>query len=217
VLDATCPLVTKVHMQAKRYVRQGRTMILIGHAGHPEVEGTIGQIDAPVHLISTVGDVAALDLPTDLPLAYVTQTTLSVDDTKAVIESLNARFTDVVGPDTTDICYATQHRQTAVRDMCKMADVILVVGAKNSSNSNRLCEIGIEQGIPSYLIADASAMNPAWLDGKEVVGLTAGASAPEELILEVIEALKKLGPVVVEPMDGVEENIEFRLPAELRN
>ena len=217
VLDATCPLVTKVHMQAKRYVRQGRTMILIGHAGHPEVEGTIGQIDAPVHLISTVADVEALDLAIDLPLAYVTQTTLSVDDTKAVIESLKARFSDVVGPDTTDICYATQHRQPAVRDMCKMAEVILVVGAMNSSNSNRLCEIGIEEGIPSYLIADASAMNPAWLEGKEVVGLTAGASAPEELILDVIEALKRLGPVVVEPMDGVEENIQFRLPAELRN
>jgi len=216
VLDATCPLVTKVHMQAKRYVRQGRTMILIGHAGHPEVEGTIGQIDAPVHLISTVDDVAALDIPTDAALAYVTQTTLSVDDTRAVIEALMARFTDIVGPDITDICYATQHRQTAVRDMCKMADVILVVGAKNSSNSNRLCEIGLEEGIPSYLIADASALDPRWLEGKEAVGLTAGASAPEELILEVIEALRKLGPVEVTPMDGVEENIEFRLPAALR-
>ena len=216
VLDATCPLVSKVHTQAKRYVRYGRTMILIGHAGHPEVEGTIGQIDAPVHLISTVADVAALDIPTGQPLAYVTQTTLSVDDTKAVIEALKARFTDIVGPDTTDICYATQHRQTAVRDMCKMADVILVVGAKNSSNSNRLCEIGREEGLPSYLIADASALDPAWLDGKEAVGLTAGASAPEELILEVIEALRKLGPVSVEPMEGVKEDIEFRLPAELR-
>jgi 4-hydroxy-3-methylbut-2-enyl diphosphate reductase len=216
VLDATCPLVSKVHTQAKRYVRHGRTMILIGHAGHPEVEGTIGQIDAPVHLISTVADVAALDIPTDQPLAYVTQTTLSVDDTKAVILALKARFTDIVGPDTTDICYATQHRQTAVRDMCKMADVILVVGAKNSSNSNRLCEIGLEEGIPSYLIADAAALDPAWVEGKESVGLTAGASAPEELILEVIDALRKLGPVSVEPMDGVKEDIEFRLPAELR-
>ena len=216
VLDATCPLVSKVHTQAKRYVRYGRTMILIGHAGHPEVEGTIGQIDAPVHLISTVEDVTALAIPTDQPLAYVTQTTLSVDDTKAVIAALKARFTDIVGPDTTDICYATQHRQTAVRDMCKMADVILVVGAKNSSNSNRLCEIGREEGIPSYLIADASALDPTWLDGKENIGLTAGASAPEELILEVIEALRQLGPVSVEPMDGVKEDIEFRLPAELR-
>ncbi len=216
VLDATCPLVSKVHTQAKRYVRHGRAMILIGHAGHPEVEGTIGQIDAPVHLISTVADVAALDLPSDQPLAYVTQTTLSVDDTKAVIVALKARFTDIVGPDTTDICYATQHRQTAVRDMCRMADVILVVGAQNSSNSNRLREIGLEEGIPSYLIADASDLDPSWVAGKERVGLTAGASAPEELILEVIEALRKLGPVTVEPMDGVKEDIEFRLPAELR-
>ena len=216
VLDATCPLVSKVHSQAKRYVRQGRTMILIGHAGHPEVEGTIGQIDAPVHLISTVEDAEALDFALDTPLAYVTQTTLSVDDTKAVIDALRARFDNILGPDTTDICYATQHRQTAVRDMCKMAEVILVVGAKNSSNSNRLCEIGLEQGIPSYLIADASALDPAWIEGKDAIGLTAGASAPEELILEVIEALRKLGPVTVEPMDGVQENIEFRLPAELR-
>jgi 4-hydroxy-3-methylbut-2-enyl diphosphate reductase len=216
VLDATCPLVSKVHTQAKRYVRHGRTMILIGHAGHPEVEGTIGQIDAPVHLISTVEDVAALDIPADQPLAYVTQTTLSVDDTKAIIQALRARFANIIGPDTTDICYATQHRQTAVRDMCRMAQVILVVGAKNSSNSNRLREIGLEQGIPSYLIADASALDPAWLAGKETVGLTAGASAPEELILEVIEALRGLGPVTVEPMDGVKEDIEFRLPAELR-
>jgi len=216
VLDATCPLVSKVHTQAKRYVRYGRTMILIGHAGHPEVEGTIGQIDAPVHLISTVADVAALDIPSGQPLAYVTQTTLSVDDTKAVISALKARFTDIVGPDTSDICYATQHRQTAVRDMCKVADVILVVGAQNSSNSNRLCEIGREEGIPSYLIADASALDPTWLDGKETIGLTAGASAPEQLIVEVIEALRGLGPVSVEPMDGVKEDIEFRLPAELR-
>jgi 4-hydroxy-3-methylbut-2-enyl diphosphate reductase len=216
VLDATCPLVSKVHAQAKRYVRHGRTMILIGHAGHPEVEGTIGQIDAPVHLVSTVEDVDALDIPAETPLAYVTQTTLSVDDTKAVIASLKGRFNNIVGPDTSDICYATQHRQTAVRDMCRMVDVILVVGAKNSSNSNRLCEIGLEHGIPSYLIADASALDPEWLVDKETVGLTAGASAPEELILEVIDALRQLGPVEVEPMDGVKEDIEFRLPAELR-
>ena len=216
VLDATCPLVSKVHAQAKRYVRHGRAMILIGHAGHPEVEGTIGQIDAPVYLVSTVADVDALDIPAETPLAYVTQTTLSVDDTKAVIASLKRRFANIVGPDTSDICYATQHRQTAVRDMCKMVEVILVVGAKNSSNSNRLCEIGLEHGIPSYLIADATALDPKWLEGKETVGLTAGASAPEELILEVIEALSRLGPVEVEPMDGVKEDIEFRLPAELR-
>jgi 4-hydroxy-3-methylbut-2-enyl diphosphate reductase len=216
VLDATCPLVSKVHAQAKRYVRHGRTIILIGHAGHPEVEGTIGQIDSPVHLISTAQEVATLDLPDDAPLAYVTQTTLSVDDTKAVIEALRGRFSNIVGPDTSDICYATQHRQQAVRQMARMADVILVVGAQNSSNSNRLCEIGKEEGVPSYLIDDASALDPKWLEGKEAIGLTAGASAPEALIDEVIEALKKLGPVTVEPMDGVKEDIEFRLPAELR-
>ena len=215
-LDATCPLVSKVHNQAKRYVRQGRAMILIGHAGHPEVEGTIGQVDGPIHLVSTEADVAALEIGVDAPLAYVTQTTLSVDDTKGVIAALQARFRNIVGPDTADICYATQHRQTAVRDLCKIAEVILVVGARNSSNSNRLREIGIEAGLPSYLIDDASALDPAWLVGKEVVGLTAGASAPEMLVQEVIEALRKLAPVTVETMDGVEEHIEFRLPAELR-
>lgn len=216
VLDATCPLVSKVHAQARRYVRNGRALILIGHAGHPEVEGTIGQVDAPVHLVATTEDVASLDLLADEPLAYVTQTTLSVDDTRAVIEALKSRFIDIVGPDTSDICYATQHRQEAVRQMARMAEVILVVGAQNSSNSKRLCEIGKEMGVPSYLIDDASALDPAWLDGKEVVGLTAGASAPEALIQEVIEALQALGPTSVEPMAGVEEHIEFRLPAELR-
>jgi 4-hydroxy-3-methylbut-2-enyl diphosphate reductase len=216
VLDATCPLVSKVHAQAKRYVRNGRTLILIGHAGHPEVEGTVGQIDAEVHLISTAEEVAALDLPADAPLAYVTQTTLSVDDTKAVIEALKERFSNIVGPDTSDICYATQHRQSAVREMARVAEVILVVGAKNSSNSNRLREIGIEEGVPSYLIEDASVLDPAWLQGKQTVGLTAGASAPEALIIGVIEALRALGPVTVEPMDGVKEDIEFRVPAHLR-
>ncbi|MEO7027010.1 MAG: 4-hydroxy-3-methylbut-2-enyl diphosphate reductase [Caulobacteraceae bacterium] len=216
VLDATCPLVSKVHAQAKRYVRQGRTMILIGHAGHPEVEGTIGQIDAAVHLVSNAADVDALDVPPDTPLAYVTQTTLSVDDTRAVIESLKARFANIIGPDTSDICYATQHRQTAVRELCERVDALLVVGARNSSNSNRLCEIGREHGIPSYLIDDAAGLDPAWLAGKNIVGLTAGASAPEELITEVIQRLGGLWPVEVESMEGVKEDIEFRLPAELR-
>jgi len=217
VLDATCPLVSKVHAQARRYVGRGRSLVLIGHAGHPEVEGTIGQIDAPVHLISTVEDVAALDIPADQPLAYVTQTTLSVDDTVTVIAALQARFSDIIGPDTSDICYATQHRQTAVRELCKHVEVILVVGAQNSSNSKRLCEIGREAGLPSHLIADASAIDPAWLEGKSTVGLTAGASAPEDLVVEVIAALRALGPLETETMDGVEENIEFRLPAELRD
>jgi 4-hydroxy-3-methylbut-2-en-1-yl diphosphate reductase len=216
VLDATCPLVSKVHAQGKRYVSRGRTLILIGHAGHPEVEGTLGQVDGPVILVSTEEDVEKLDIANDAPVSYVTQTTLSVDETKGVIAALQRRFSDLTGPNTSDICYATQHRQTAVRDMCGMVEVILVVGAKNSSNSNRLREIGLEQGIPSYLIADASALDPAWVAGKEAVGLTAGASAPEALIEEVIEALRRLGPVELTPMDGVEENIEFRLPAELR-
>jgi 4-hydroxy-3-methylbut-2-enyl diphosphate reductase len=216
VIDATCPLVSKVHMQGKRYVSRGRTLVLIGHAGHPEVEGTMGQVGGPVHLISSEADVLSLDVPLDTPLAYVTQTTLSVDDTKGVIAALQARFTDVVGPDTADICYATQHRQTAVRDLCKVAELILVVGAQNSSNSNRLREIGVEEGLPSYLIADASDLDPTWLDGVETIGLTAGASAPEALVVGVIEALRKLVDVEVLQMDGVEENIEFRLPAALR-
>ena len=216
VLDATCPLVSKVHAQSRRYVAQGRTLILIGHAGHPEVEGTIGQVDAPVHLISTVKDVAALDLPADVPAAYVTQTTLSVDETRDVISALKARFSDLVGPNTSDICYATQHRQSAVRELCRSVDVLLVVGASNSSNSNRLREIGVEEGVPSYLIADGAALEADWVRGANVVGLTAGASAPEALVLDVIAALREIGPVEIAQMDGVEENIVFRLPPELR-
>ncbi|THD70490.1 4-hydroxy-3-methylbut-2-enyl diphosphate reductase [Phenylobacterium sp.] len=217
VLDATCPLVSKVHAQSRRYVSQGRTLILIGHAGHPEVEGTLGQVDAPVHLVSTVQDVASLDLPSDTPAAYVTQTTLSVDETRQVIVALKARFNDLVGPNTSDICYATQHRQSAVRDLCRTVDVLLVVGAANSSNSNRLREIGVEEGVPSYLIADAYALDLDWVRGAGVVGLTAGASAPEELVLDVIAALRQVEPVEVTQMNGVEENIVFRLPPELRH
>jgi len=212
VIDATCPLVTKVHIQGRRYAARGRTIVLIGHAGHPEVDGTIGQIDAAVHLVSTADDVAALDVPLDTPLAYVTQTTLSVDDTRGVIEALNTRFSDVVGPDVSDICYATQNRQTAVRDLCAAVDVLLVVGARNSSNSNRLREIGVEMGVPSYLIADGSALDPAWVATAETVGLTAGASAPEELVQGVIAALRSLGPLEVTTMAGIEEHQSFRLP-----
>jgi 4-hydroxy-3-methylbut-2-enyl diphosphate reductase len=218
VLDATCPLVSKVHAQGKRYVSHGRTLILIGHAGHPEVEGTMGQVGAPVHLVSSEKDVDALDVASDTPVAYVTQTTLSIDDTRNIIAALKRRFTDIVGPDITDICYATQNRQTSVRELCRVADIILVVGAKNSSNSNRLCEIGIEEGVPSYLIADADELDPAWLDGKETVGLTAGASAPEKLVENVIAALRQIDAnLVVSQMDGKKEHIEFRLPVELRD
>jgi 4-hydroxy-3-methylbut-2-enyl diphosphate reductase len=216
VLDATCPLVSKVHNQGKRYVSHGRTLILIGHAGHPEVEGTMGQVGAPVTLVQNEADVAALAIPTNTPVAYITQTTLSIDDTKGIITALKNKFTDIVGPETSDICYATQNRQTSVRELAKVADVILVVGAANSSNSNRLREIGIEEGIPSYLINDGSELKPEWVRGKKVVGLTAGASAPEELVKHVIEALGEIEDVEVETMDGKKEHIEFRLPAELR-
>jgi 4-hydroxy-3-methylbut-2-en-1-yl diphosphate reductase len=215
VLDATCPLVTKVHNQGKRYVGQGRKLILIGHAGHPEVEGTMGQIPSPVILVQDEADVEKLELPIDTPVAYVTQTTLSVDDTQGIIQALQRKFTDIVGPETRDICYATQNRQSAVRDLSKLVDVILVVGATNSSNSNRLREIGEESGLPSYLIADGSELNPKWLEGVTAVGLTAGASAPEVLVEDVIDTLRRLGPVEVSIMDGRQEKIEFRLPAEL--
>jgi 4-hydroxy-3-methylbut-2-enyl diphosphate reductase len=215
VIDATCPLVTKVHNQGKRYVGQGRTVILIGHAGHPEVEGTMGQIPGTVVLVQTVADVEKLDLPTDAPVAYVTQTTLSVDDTRDIIAALTRRFSDIQGPDTRDICYATQNRQSAVRDLCKVADRLLVVGATNSSNSNRLREIGAEVGIPSYLIADGGELDPAWLNGVGTVGITAGASAPEVLVNDVIDALRRLRIVDVTTLPGREENITFRLPAEV--
>ncbi len=215
VLNATCPLVTKVHNQGKRYVAQGRTLILIGHAGHPEVEGTVGQISGPVVLVQTEEDVAKLDIPADKPVAYITQTTLSVDDTRGIIAALERRFTDIVGPEMRDICYATQNRQAAVRELSRQVDVILVVGAKNSSNSNRLREIGLETGIPSYLIADSSELQPEWVKDARTVGLTAGASAPEVLVDGVIDALGRLGPVEVSVLAGREETIEFRLPSEL--
>src|SRR3954449_7729141 len=211
VLNATCPLVTKVHNQGQRYVEQGRKLILIGHAGHPEVEGTIGQIPAPVILVQNEADVDALELPRDTPLAYITQTTLSVDDTRAVIAALHRRFSDIVGPDIRDICYATQNRQSAVRELAKQVDVLLVVGAANSSNSNRLREIGTEQGVPCYMIADATALQPDWLRGAETVGITAGASAPEALVQEVIAAIAALRPVEVSTMDGIVEDVQFRL------
>jgi 4-hydroxy-3-methylbut-2-enyl diphosphate reductase len=215
VLDATCPLVTKVHNEGKRYVARGRILILIGHAGHPEVEGTMGQIADPVYLVQTEKDVELLDLPSNAPVAYVTQTTLSIDDTRGIIAALQRRFTNIVGPDTRDICYATQNRQTAVRELSALVDAILVVGAKNSSNSNRLREIGAEAGIPSYLIADGSELNPSWLHGVRTVGITAGASAPEVLVEDVIAALRRIGPVEVSTLPGREEKTEFRLPGEL--
>ncbi|MCB4820183.1 4-hydroxy-3-methylbut-2-enyl diphosphate reductase [Roseicella aerolata] len=215
VLDATCPLVSKVHVEGRRYLSMGRTVILIGHAGHPEVVGTLGQLPGEVHLVAKPEEVARLPIPRDRPVAYVTQTTLSVDDTRATIEALHRRFRDIIGPDTRDICYATQNRQVAVRELAKRVDVLLVVGAANSSNSNRLREIGSEQGLPCYLIADAAGLRPEWLRGAETVGITAGASAPEALVQEVIAAIGALGPVEVSTMPGLVEDVQFKLPAAL--
>lgn len=215
VLNATCPLVSKVHTQGRHYLRKGRAVILIGHAGHPEVEGTLGQIPGQVLLVQTEADVDTLDLPADTPIAYVTQTTLSVDDTRDIIAALYRRFSDVVGPGTEDICYATQNRQMALRELSRLVDVIFVVGATNSSNSNRLREIGLEAGIPTYLIANGGEIKPEWVLGTDVVGITAGASAPEVMVMDAIDALRRIAPVEVTTLPGREENMEFRVPIEL--
>ena len=215
VLDAVCPLVAKVHHEGQRYLDQGRIVILIGHAGHPEIEGTMGQLKGEVHLIQTKADVERLDIRVDAPVAYITQTTLSVDDTRATIGAVKQRFKDVVGPETRDICYATQNRQTAVRELAALVELILVVGAGNSSNSNRLREIGAEEGVPSYLVADGSELKHEWFAGKTTIGLTAGASAPEVLVDDVIAALRRLGPVELSTLSGIEEKVQFRLPRDL--
>ena len=215
VIDATCPLVTKVHNEAKRYERQGYEIVLIGHAGHPEVEGTMGQVNGEVHLVSNVAGVAALRPADPAKLSYVTQTTLSVDDTHEVIAALKARFPEIVGPDVKDICYATQNRQTAARRLAAQSDVTLVIGAHYSSNSNRLREIGEEAGSDSYLIPDAGSLKPAWLEGAQTVGITAGASAPEKLVQGLIDRLGDMFDVTVTDLDGIEENVTFKLPQEL--
>jgi len=215
VIDATCPLVSKVHKEGQNHAKKDRQVILIGHEGHPEVEGTQGRIPGGVLLVTKPEDVAGLKVRNPDMLAYVTQTTLSVDETRDVIEALKARFPNIIGPDVKDICYATQNRQQAVRDLSEHVDLLLVVGAPNSSNSNRLREIGSELGIPSYLIDDAENFDPSWLDGVNIVGVSAGASAPEELIQEVIERLSEFCDVKLKKLDGVEENITFKLPREL--
>lgn len=215
VLNATCPLVSKVHAQGRHYLRNGRTVVLIGHKGHPEVEGTLGQIPGPVLLVQTEADVDALNLPEDTPIAYVTQTTLSVDDTRGIIEALFRKFKDVMGPGTEDICYATQNRQSALLELTKLADVIFVVGAANSSNSNRLRELGLEAGVPTYLIANGGEIKSEWLHDVDVVGITAGASAPEVMVRDVINALRRITPVEVFSLPGQDETLEFRVPVEL--
>jgi 4-hydroxy-3-methylbut-2-enyl diphosphate reductase len=215
VIDATCPLVSKVHSEGQRYANQGREIVLIGHAGHPEIVGTMGRIDGRVHLISTAGEVAGLRVTNPDKLAFITQTTLSVDDTRAVIEALKTRFPTIVGPDTKDICYATQNRQRAARELARIVDVVLVVGAPNSSNSNRLREIAAESGVPSYLIEDARALDPDWIEGVSAVGITAGASAPAELVEEVISRLREMTAVELSVLPGVTENVRFRMPPQL--
>src|SRR5437667_5786266 len=215
VIDATCPLVSKVHIEGQRYANQGREIILIGHAGHPKIQGAMGRITGRVHLISRPEEVARLRVADPDKLAFITQTTLSVDDTRAVIEALKARFPTIVGPDTKDICYATQNRQRAARELAKIVDVVLVVGAPNSSNSNRLREIAAESGVASYLIEDARALDPAWIEGAAAVGITAGASAPAELVGEVIARLREITAVELSVLPGVTENVRFRMPSQL--
>jgi 4-hydroxy-3-methylbut-2-enyl diphosphate reductase len=215
VIDATCPLVSKVHSEGQRYANQGREIVLIGHAGHPEIEGTMGRITGRVHLISKPHEVAKLEVANPDKLAFITQTTLSVDDTRSVIDALKARFPTIVGPDTKDICYATQNRQRAARELAEVVDVVLVVGAPNSSNSNRLREIAAEHGVPSYLIEDARALDMKWLEGAESVGITAGASAPDELVQDLIAKLRERGEVELVKLPGVTENVRFRMPNEL--
>ena len=214
-IDATCPLVTKVHIQGRRYIAQDRIVVFIGHAGHPEVEGTLGQIDGELHLVGNEEDVEKLPIPPDTPIAYVTQTTLSVDDTRGVIAALHRRFSDVAGPDIRDICYATQNRQNAVRELSRVADVLIVVGARNSSNSNRLREIGEDAGLPSYLVADSGEIDAEWVRNAAVVGVTAGASAPEIVVEDVVRTLMQIRPSEVSTLDGPAETVSFRLPAEL--
>ena len=195
-------------------------IFLIGHKGHPEVEGTLGRIHGKTHLVATVDDVDQLDIAPGASIAYVTQTTLSVDDTRSIIDALTARFPDVQGPDLKDICYATQNRQQAVRELAcssQRADLLLVIGGKNSSNSNRLREIGADCDVPSYLIDDADALDPAWLDGVATVGVTAGASAPEVLVQGVLDRLGELRDTTIEILTGIEENMHFKLPVELRD
>src|SRR5947209_10152619 len=215
VIDATCPLVSKVHSEGQRYANQGREIVLIGHAGHPEIEVTMGRITGRVHLISKPHEVAKLEVANPDKLAFITQTTLSVDDTRSVIDALKARFPTIVGPDTKDICYATQNRQRAARELAKIVDVVLVVGAPNSSNSNRLREIAAESGIPSYLIEDARALDSSWIESATAVGITAGASAPAELVEEVINRLRELTQVELSVLPGVTENVRFRMPTQL--
>lgn len=213
VIDATCPLVTKVHFEAIRYARDGHSIVLIGHPGHEEVEGTMGE--APMQLVSSVEDVARLQVNDPNRVMYLTQTTLSLDDVAAIVDALKERFPSVTSPAKDDICYATQNRQNAVKEISERVDVLLVVGSQNSSNSQRLCEVSAVAGTPAYLVNDENEINPAWLNGAQIVGVTAGASAPEELVIRVLEHLREMGAVEFEEQPGEDENVHFALPQEL--
>jgi 4-hydroxy-3-methylbut-2-enyl diphosphate reductase len=212
VYDATCPLVTKVHVEVAKMRKQGAEIVMIGHAGHPEVEGTMGQAEQGMHLVETVEDVAKLDVANPDLLAYVSQTTLSVDDTAEIIAALKARFPNIVEPKKGDICYATTNRQEAVKFMAPQVEAVIVVGSPNSSNSNRLREVAEKKGTPAYMVDNAAGIDPAWIAGKKRIGVTAGASAPEVLVQAVIERLKDLGAASVRALEGVEENVTFPLP-----
>jgi 4-hydroxy-3-methylbut-2-enyl diphosphate reductase len=212
--DATCPLVTKVHVEVTKMLREGYEIVMIGHRGHPEAEGTMGQAGRGMHLVETVEDVASLQAAS-AKLSYVTQTTLSVDDAAEIIAALKARFPRIVGPKKDDICYATQNRQDAVKFMAPQCDVVIVVGSPNSSNSNRLREVSENMGVPAYLVDSADDLRAEWVAGKRRIGITAGASAPEVLVHELIARLKALGAASVRPLEGITENVVFTLPREL--
>ena len=216
VIDATCPLVTKVHVQARRYADEGYTIVLIGHAGHEEVVGTTGEAPDSTLLVQTVDEAEALDLPAGTKLAYVTQTTLSVDETGEIIKVLRRRFPDIRAPRKEDICYATSNRQWAVKEMLSEIDVLLVIGSRNSSNSNRLVETARAAGTPAYLIDDETEIDETWVEGAEIVGITSGASAPEKLVTRVCDWFRTRGVTNIEPYRLVDEDVTFRLPVELR-
>ncbi len=215
MFDATCPLVTKVHVEVSKMLREGYEIVMIGHRGHPEAEGTMGQANAGMHLVETLEDVARLDVRDPAKLAYVTQTTLSVDDAQAIVAALKVRFPAIHGPKKDDICYATQNRQDAVKFMTPRCDVVIVVGSPNSSNSNRLREVAENMGAQAYMVDSAADLRPEWVAGKRRVGVTAGASAPEVLVEELVARLKALGAASVQQLDGITEGVVFTLPREL--
>jgi 4-hydroxy-3-methylbut-2-enyl diphosphate reductase len=215
VFDATCPLVTKVHVEVAKMLQAGYEIVMVGHRGHPEAEGTMGQADHGIHLIETVEDVRELEIASPDKLAYVTQTTLSVDDAVQIVQALKARFPTIRGPKRDDICYATQNRQDAVKFMAPQCDVVIVVGSPNSSNSNRLREVAQNIGAQAYMVSSAADLRPEWIEGKRRVGVTAGASAPEVLVSELIDRLKAMGAQSVRPLDGITESVVFSLPREL--